>query len=62
MLFNLLEIILNQNKLTTPNYVDWKRNLGIVLTTKGYTYGLTEERSDLPAANERRTDLEGHKN
>ena len=37
MLFNSLAIIQNQNKLTKPKYVDWKRNLEIVLTTKEYS-------------------------
>ena len=50
-MFNSLAIILNQNKLTKPNYVDWKRTLDIVLTVEGYKYVLTEERQDLPAAN-----------
>ncbi|KAH0635978.1 hypothetical protein KY290_036378 [Solanum tuberosum] len=26
-----------------PNYVDWKRNLDIVLTSKGFKYVLVEE-------------------
>ena len=51
MSFNPLAIILNQNKLTILNYVNWKRNLDIVLTAEGYKYVLTEERPDLPAAN-----------
>lgn len=36
MSFNPIAIILNQNKLTRPNYVDWKRNMDIVLTAEGY--------------------------
>ena len=48
MSFNPLAIILNQNKLTGPNYVDWKRNLDSVLTAEGCNYILTEERLDLP--------------
>ena len=51
MSFNPLAIIINQNKLTRPNYVDWKRNLDIVLTTEEYKYILTEEYPDLPTAN-----------
>ena len=51
MSFNSLEIILNQNKLTRPNEVDWKKNLDIVLTAKEYKYVLIEERLDLSAAN-----------
>ena len=32
--FSPLVAILNQNKLTGSNYVDWKRNLDIVLEGK----------------------------
>jgi hypothetical protein len=39
--FSLLAIILNENRLTVPNYVDWKRNLNIVLTAEKYKYVLT---------------------
>ena len=39
--FNPLATILNQNKLVGSNYVDWKRNLDIVLTASGYKYVLT---------------------
>ena len=31
--FNPLATIFNQNKLVGSNYVDWKQNLDIVLTT-----------------------------
>ncbi|XP_019241801.1 PREDICTED: uncharacterized protein LOC109221816 [Nicotiana attenuata] len=41
--FNPLTSILNQNKLEGPNYVDWKRNLDIVLTAEGYKFVITEE-------------------
>ena len=40
--FNPLSIILNQNKLTGENFVDWKRNLYIVLTTEDYKFYLTQ--------------------
>ena len=39
--FSQLATILNQNKLTGTNYVDWKRNLDILLTAEGYKYVLT---------------------
>ena len=32
MSYNLINLILTTNKLIEPNYVDWKRNLEIVLT------------------------------
>ncbi len=40
--FSPLVAILKENKLTGLNYVDWKRNLDIVLTLDGYKYVLTE--------------------
>ena len=40
--FNPLVTILNQNKLTRSNYVDWKRNLDIVLTAKEHNYVLSK--------------------
>ena len=46
--FNPLSIILSQNKLTGPNYVDWKRNLDIVLTAEGFKYVLTFDSPGLP--------------
>ena len=41
MSFNPLMTILNQNKLTGPNYLDWKRNLDIVLVADEYKFVLT---------------------
>ena len=32
MAYNLIDLILTTNKLTRPNYVDWKRNLDKILT------------------------------
>ena len=40
--FNLLSTILKDNKLMGTNYVDWKRNLNLVLTAKDYAFVLTE--------------------
>ena len=40
--FNPLSIILKDNKLTETNYVDWKRNLNLVLTAEDFAYVLTE--------------------
>ncbi|CAA0830832.1 cysteine-rich RLK (RECEPTOR-like protein kinase) 8, partial [Striga hermonthica] len=41
MSFNPLMVILNQNKLTGPNYLDLKRNLDIVLVADEYKFVLT---------------------
>ena len=40
--FNPLSIILKENKLTSPNYIDWKRNLNLVLTTEEYKFMLID--------------------
>ena len=40
--FSPLVAILNQNKLTSPNYVDWKRNLDIVLLAEEHKFVLSE--------------------
>jgi len=32
-----------QKKLERPNYVDWKRNLDIFLTSEGFKYVLIED-------------------
>ena len=37
-----LAMILTQNKLTSENYIDWKRNLDIVLTAENYKIILTK--------------------
>ena len=39
--FNPLFVILKENKLTGPNYIDWKRNLNLVLTAEEYKFVLT---------------------
>ena len=49
--FSPLATILTQNKLTGNNYVDWKRNLDIVLTTKDHIYVLSTLCSLEPPAN-----------
>ena len=40
--FSPLVAILNQNKLIGSNYVDWKRNLDIILSTEEHKYVLTQ--------------------
>ncbi|XP_077242352.1 uncharacterized protein LOC143882834 [Tasmannia lanceolata] len=45
---NPLSKILDVNKLTGSNYVDWKRNLTIVLTTTKVNWVLTIEAPPLP--------------
>jgi|UniRef100_A0A2N9H2W8 hypothetical protein len=45
--FNPLAKILDDNQLTGPNYVDWKRNLIIVLTADKIVYVLNAEPPEL---------------
>ena len=40
--FNPLSTILKDNKLTETNYVNWKRNLNLVLTVDDCAFVLTE--------------------
>ena len=47
--FSPLVVILNQNKLTRSNYVDWKRNLDIVLTAEKHKYVLTQPCPNFPS-------------
>ena len=39
--FSPLTTILTQNKLTGNNFIDWKRNLDIILTAEDHAYVLT---------------------
>ena len=40
--FNPLSLILKENKLTGPNYIDWKINLNLVLTVEEYKFMLID--------------------
>ena len=44
-----LVVILNQNKLTGSNYVDWKRNSDIILNVEEHKYVLTQPRPNCPS-------------
>ena len=48
--FSPLAAILTQNKLTGNNFIDWKRNLDIVLTAEDQAYVLTIPCPEEPAA------------
>ena len=47
--FSLLVAIHNQNKLIGSNYVDWKRNLDIILTAEEHKYVLTQSCPNFPS-------------
>ena len=47
--FSPLVAILNHNKLTGSNYVDWKRNLDIVLTVEEHKCVLTQPCPSFPS-------------
>ncbi|XP_075640380.1 uncharacterized protein LOC142612145 [Castanea sativa] len=48
--FNPLAKILGENRFSGPNYVDWKRNLIIVLTTDKIAHVLNTEAPELALA------------
>ena len=48
MSYNMINLILTTNKLMGPNYVDWKRNLGIVLTQEKLMWVTQELALSLP--------------
>ena len=47
--FSPFAAILNQRKLTGSNYVDWKRNLDIVLTVEEHKFVLYEPCPNFPS-------------
>ena len=47
--FSPLVAIHNQNKLTGSSYVDWKRNLDIVLTAEKHKYVFTQPCPSFPS-------------
>ena len=46
-----LRSILESNKLTSPNYINWLQNVKIILRSEKLTYVITEPVSPEPAAN-----------
>ena len=42
MAYNPLAVILKENKLIRPNYINWKINLDIVVTIEEYKFVVTE--------------------
>ena len=48
--FSPLATIFTQNKLTENDFIDWKRNLDIVLTVEDHAYVLTTPCPEEPAA------------
>lgn len=59
--FNPLSTILKENKLTGPNYIDWKRNLDIVLTAEEYRFVLTEQCPPTPGENAPENEREAYR-
>ncbi|XP_077249184.1 uncharacterized protein LOC143888632 [Tasmannia lanceolata] len=54
--YNPLAKILDENKLTGPNYLDWKMNLKPVLRAAKVYYVLTTEEPNLPGPDVPQTD------
>ena len=48
--FGPLDTILTKNKLTENNFIDWKRNLDIILTAEDHAFVLTTPCLEEPAA------------
>lgn len=59
--FNPLFTILKDNKLTGPNYIEWKRNLDIVLTAEEYKFCTYEPKPDQPAEDAPESEKEYYK-
>ena len=56
--FNPLSVILKENKLTGPNYIDWKRNLNLVLTAQEYKFVLTDVCLPAPGSDSLKEEVE----
>ena len=52
-----LTIILSKKKFTRENYIDWKRNLFIVLTAENYKYALTQPCPPVPVDDTNRNQM-----
>ena len=50
--FNLLSVIIKENKLVGTNYIDWKRNLNLVLTAEDCNFVLIEICPPAPIASQ----------
>ena len=58
--FNPLFLILKENKLTGPNYIDWKKNLNLVLTAEEYKFVLTDVCPPTPGSDSSKEDVEAY--
>ena len=58
--FNLLSVILKENKLTETNYIDWKRNLNLVLTAQEYKFVLTDVCPPTPGSDSSKEEVEAY--
>ena len=58
--FNPLFVILKENKLTGPNYIDWKRNLNLVRTAEEYKYVLTNVCPPPPDSDSSKEEVEAY--
>ena len=58
--FNPLFVILKENKLAGPNYINWKRNLNLVLTAEEYKFVLTDVCLPTPSSDSSKEDVEAY--
>ena len=56
--FNPLFVILKENKLIGPNYIDWKRKLNLILTVEEYKFVLTDVCLSLPDSDSSKEEVE----
>ena len=61
MSLNPLSAILKENKLEGQNYIEWKQNLDIILTTDEYKFVLTTPRPPVPTANAAQAVRDSHR-
>ena len=55
-----LSIILKENKLTSPNYIHWKKNLNLVLTAEKYKFVLTDVCPPPPDSDSSKEEVEAY--
>ena len=58
--FNPLSLILKVNKLTGPNYIDWKKNLNLVIIVEEYKFVLTDVCPSTPGSESLKEDVEAY--
>ena len=58
--FNPLFVIQKENKLTGPNYINWKKNLNMVLIAEEYKFVLTDVYPPAPDSDSLKEEVEAY--